>query len=301
LIDNFAPGTLARLGINYAELRSQRPELVTCSISLFGGFETAGELARRGGLAIIAEAESSLASMQPTVDGGAPMRFGTPIGDTCAGLSAYAAIVTALLAKSTTGLGRHLDISMVKALLAHNTAAVAAAQLTEHREVQQRMAGWGYFPSRDGYVAIGVNSDALFARLALAIGEEWMTTDARYAEFAARDANADDVDAIVSQWTSVRGRSVVVETLTAARVPCGLVANLADILESDQSTTLGLFETVDDTLGGSIRTPAAPHEYRRGGRLAIPRLDEHGAEILSETLGVGSAEYDGLKAAGAFG
>ena len=105
----------------------------------------------------------------------------------------------------------------------------------------------------------------------------------------------------MAQDHDARRRDVVLTTLTTAGVPCGIVASLADILHSDQSKMLGLFETVVDTLGGSIQSPAAPHEHRRGGELAIPRLDEHGSQILWETLAVESTEYEELKRAGAFG
>jgi CoA:oxalate CoA-transferase len=302
LVENFAPGAFDRLGLGLAELRRDRPELVTCSISLFGGFDTAGENARRGGLAIVAEAESSVGGMQRDKDG-SPVRLGFPLGDMGSGLAAYGAIVTALLARERTGLGRHIDISMVKTLLSFNSIAITGEQILFGGPIELhelRTAGFAIFPAADGFVAVAVNTDSLFNRLAAAIGASWMTTDPRFAHYVERDQHVDEVNELITNWTSSRTANDVVAAITPVGVPCGVVASPRDILDSNLIAELGFLEAVRDGMGGTIQVPANCIGYAQPDP-AIPLLHEHGAELMAERIGVRGEEYDRLLKAGAFG
>jgi crotonobetainyl-CoA:carnitine CoA-transferase CaiB-like acyl-CoA transferase len=297
VIENFAPGALARLGIDFAELRRQRPELVTCSISLFGGFESAGELASRKGLAIVAESESSFSSMQRHPDG-TPVRLGIALGDMASATVAYGAIVTALLGRSRGGVGRHLDISMVKVLLALNSTAITGQQMESH---ELKTAGYGIFPAADGYLAIGVNSDNLFGRLARLMDKEWMVTDPRYGHYAERDQHLPEVNAIVTEWTSARTVADVVAALTSVGVPGGAVNTPADILESSVIDRLGYLCDVDDGLGGTIRVPGNPFQLTPPKASRIPAPGEHTDEILSEFVQWDAEAVTAARRVGAFG
>ena len=302
VIENFTPGVFDRLGLGFSKLREARPELVTCSISLFGGFDTAGDLAKRGGLSIVAESESSVAGMQRYKDG-SPLKLGFPLGDMGSGMAAYGAIVTALLVRERTGVGQHVDISMVKTLLALNSINVTGEQIIEGLGVELRSlrtAGYGIFPAADGYVTIAVNTDRLWGRLALAIGQDWMATDPRYAHYVERDQNIDAVTAAITEWSSGRPAAEVVETISRFGVPGGLVATPRDILSSEAIAELGFLEEVDDGLGRVIRVPANPNGWRQPA-YAIPRIDEHSEELMAERLGIAGEDYDKLRTAGAFG
>ncbi|MCU1658496.1 MAG: CoA transferase, partial [Pseudonocardiales bacterium] len=201
VVENFAPGALARLGLNLRELRAGNPRLITASISLYGGIESAGSLATRGGLAIVAEGESSVTGM--TRDKfGTPLMLGLPLGDMATGMASYAAITTALFARERTGLGQHLDLSMVRTLFALNACAVTGAQIANANRFDLRTAGYGIFPVSDGYISIGVNNDSLFERLCGAMNRADLATDPRYAYYKDRDLNADEVDAIIAEWTA---------------------------------------------------------------------------------------------------
>jgi len=296
-IENFAPGVLARLGIDFVELRRQRPELVTCSISLFGGFERAGELANRKGLAIVAEAESSFASMQRYPDG-TPVKLGIALGDMASATVAYGAIVTALLGRNRGGVGRHLDISMVKVLLALNSTAITGEQMESHA---LKTAGYGIFPAADGYVAIGINSDNLFGRIARLMDKEWMLTDPRYAHYVERDQRLTEVNAIVTEWTSARMMDDVVAALTSVGVPGGAVNTPADILESSIIHRLGFLCDVEDGLGGTVRVPSNPFQFTPSDASRISAPGEHTEEILSEFLQWNAEAVAAARRFGAFG
>lgn len=298
VVENFAPGALARLGLDFTALRARNPRLITASISLYGGLEFAGSLATRGGLAIVAEGESSVTSM--TRDrSGTPLALGLPLGDMATGMASYAAITTALYERERTGAGRHLDLSMVRTLLALNACAVTGAQIANANRFDLRTAGYGIFPASDGYVTIGVNNDSLFRRLTVAMRRPELADDPRYADYRERDLHADEVDGLVAAWTSTLTTDEVIERLAPSGVPCGRVATPGDMLADPQLRGLGFFESVDDGLGTTIDTPANPIGFRREG-YAIPRLAAHAQELLAE-VGIDAEEYAKLAADGAFG
>ena len=298
VVENFAPGALARLGLDFTALRAADPRLITASISLYGGLEFAGVLATRGGLAIVAEAESSITSMTRTREG-EPLALGVPLGDMATGMAAYAAIASALFERERTGHGQHLDISMVRTLLALNACAVTGAQITQANLHDLRTAAYGIFPSSDGYVAIGVNNDSLFRRFITAMGRPELADDPRYATYRERDLRSSEIDQVVAVWTSTLTSDEVISMISPSGVPCGKVATPADMLASSDYHELGFFQTVDDGIGGTIHTPGNPLGFRFADP-ALPRLADHTTELLGE-IGIESDDVDELRHSGAFG
>jgi len=296
-VENFAPGALTRRGIDFAQLRIRDPRLITVSISLYGGVEYADDLAARGGLAIVAEAESTITSM--TTADGVPLKLGMPLGDMGTGVTAYGAVVTALYERERTGVGRHLDISMVKALLAINASAITGQQIAVDDPTDADVAGYGIFACADGFVAIGVNSDTLFTRIADAINRPELAQDPRYATYRERDSRIPEINAVISAWTAQRSADSVVERLFAYRVPSGRVATPESVLKNGALRGLGFFQEVQDGLGGTISTPANPMRFAQS-RVGLPRLNEHARDILAE-IGIPAREYEALAAEGAFG
>jgi crotonobetainyl-CoA:carnitine CoA-transferase CaiB-like acyl-CoA transferase len=298
VIENFAPGALRRLGIDFTELRARHPRLITASISLFGGLDPGDPLRERGGLAIVAEAESSILGMTRD-ESGTPVALGFPLGDMATGLACYAAIVTTLLGRASTGVGGHLELSMIASLLAINARSVTSAQIDNFNPLALRSAGYGIFPTRDGFVAFGINSDSLFHRLAGAIGDPRLTDDARFAEHTSRDEHADEVDAVIAEWTGSVTSAEAVERVAATGVPCGKVASAADVLEDADLRRLGFLERVDDGIGGTFDVPTNPLGFHNGVA-SLPRLGGDTREVLRE-IGFEDDRCDELAAAGAFG
>lgn len=296
-VENFAPGALARLGLDFKALRKQHPRLISTSISLYGGSGT-DPLATRGGLSVVAEGESSITSMTRDRDG-MPVMLGLPLGDMATALAAYAAITTALYERTRTDVGRHLEISMVGTLWSLNAIAATGAQINADARLRRAPAAYGIFPTVDGHVTIGVNNDPLFRRAVTAMGMPELADDPRYSGFAQRDLAATDIDTIVSQWTSGHTTNEVITILADFEVPCGRVATPADLLGDDQSRRLGYVQTVDDGIGGTIDTPANPMGFHRS-HSAIPRLAANTDQILAE-IGIQTGELTKLRAAGAFG
>ena len=299
VIENFAPRALARLGLDLEDLRVRNPRLVTASISLFGT-DAPASTASRGGLAIVAEGESTFTAMTRDSNG-TPVRLRVPLGDMATGLSAYAGIVTALFERQSTGLGRHLDVSMVQTLLSLNAIGITTAQIPVPESARvSSLAGYGIFPTADGFVTIGVNSDAFFQKLAVAMDKPELAKDPRYSSYEQRDPRSAEVDEIIIGWTSTLGSEAVIERIGAAGVPCGRITTPEDLLGDTSMRDLGLIDEVDDGLGGSIDTPANPMGFRGDGNVGIPRIGEHARSVLA-AFGIDDQEYSQLRGSGALG
>jgi crotonobetainyl-CoA:carnitine CoA-transferase CaiB-like acyl-CoA transferase len=294
LVENFAPGVLDHLGLGIDSLHRDHPRLITASISLFDGTSGDSDFARPG-LAIVAEAESGLVSMRPGADG-RPVSFGFPLGDVASGLTAFAGITTALLERTQTGRGRHVDVSMVRTLVSFNAAALSGFALAGGEDESIRTVPYGYYPTADGYVAVGINVDHLWRRFTVAIGRSELGNDPRYACYSERDQRADEVNEIVEVWTRSRTSSYVVAALTEAGIPCGQVRSLASLADDPDSH---LLRAVNDGIGGTVRLPRNPMGFERETR-TVPRLGEHTATVLRD-LGYSEERVTRLSAGGAFG
>jgi crotonobetainyl-CoA:carnitine CoA-transferase CaiB-like acyl-CoA transferase len=297
LIENFAPGVLDRLGLGTTEMRARFPRLITASISLFGAMED-DSIPERSGLAIVAEAESGLAERAKD-EHGTPVPFGFPLGDIASGLTAYSGILTALIARGVTGVGRHVDVSMVRTLFAFNATAVAGYALAGDAERSITTAPYGYFPCADGFVAVAVNVDPLWVRFCGAIGRPELADDPRYSHYTARDPRVAEVEEIVVSWTRERNKAEIVETLAGAGVPCGAVNTIGDITAHPLYRQAGLFTKVDDGMGGVAEVPHNPMGYERAGA-AIPQIGENTADVF-RSLGYSAQDLADRLAAGAFG
>jgi crotonobetainyl-CoA:carnitine CoA-transferase CaiB-like acyl-CoA transferase len=309
MVENFAPGTIQRLGLDPSELRQRNPRLITASISLFGGYERAGDLAARGGRAIVAEAEATITDGM-RLEENRPQLLRFPLGDMGTGLSAYAAIVTALFERERTGRGTHADLTMVGTLMALNSVALVRGQIlatngsdlaTQHNAVYGTWtAGAGIFKTKEDYIVIAVNTDTLFHRLARAMGQEEWVTDPRYAHFRDREQRVEEVNDMVNEWTAQQPTDEIVRLCVENKIPVGRIQSVGDLLESEDVERLNLMPEIEDGSGLTLRAPAAPTGLGQA-KPALPRLDQHRDEVLTEVLEADRAEIDRLAAAGAFG
>jgi crotonobetainyl-CoA:carnitine CoA-transferase CaiB-like acyl-CoA transferase len=299
-IENFGPGVLARLGVDFARLRAENPRLITASISLFGAAADGTPLGHRSGLAIVAEGESGIVSMQRDREG-TPVLMGIPLGDMATGMAAYGAIVTALLQRQLTGQGQHVDLSMVRTLLGLNSTLLTGAQITGKDMTDPRPAAYGLFRCADGWVTIGVNTDALFRKLTQAIGRPELADDPRYASYVARDRDPSQIDEIVAEWASGRTAAEIIDAISSYGVPVGQVATPGQAARNEDYRDLGLLRVVDDGAGGSVMAPASPTGFSQPVPSKVPRIGEHSRDVLGRLLGIDTERYDRLARAGAFG
>lgn len=231
VVENFSPGTADRLGVGYAHAAEVNPRIVYTSISGFGATGTAED-----GKAydLITQALSGITLAAGGPDDG-PARIGLPVGDLTAPLYAVMGTLAAVIRARETGLGQHVDVSMLGAL----TSLVAVEPWDAYAAVGMRprtgnflnrLAPFGIFDAADGQVAICAANDRFYVRLPAAIGRPDLLTDARFAQRAHRAANADEIHRILGDWTRDRTIAEITKILAAADIPVAPVRPPADAI-----------------------------------------------------------------------
>ncbi len=303
LVENYRPGTLDEMGLGFERLQVLNPGLIVTSLS---GFGQTGPLARRSLFDPIAQAVSGLMSLTGEPDG-APTLTGTYIADHLAALYGAIGTLLALLARQTSGTGQRVDVASLDSLFSClGTPPAAFAMLG------QAPARWGsrdpvmapanVFLAADGHVYIHAGSDPLFPRLCEAIGREDLAADERLRSVAGRMAEVERVEAAVSAWTEERSVAEISEVLTAAGIPFGPVAGIADVVGSAQIAAREMLLEVDHPVLGRLVLPGFPVKLSASPasvRKAPPTVGEDNVRVYGELLGLAAEEIDALREDGA--
>jgi CoA:oxalate CoA-transferase len=301
LVENFRPGTVKRLGIDYERLSAANPRLIYASIS---GFGQTGPLSHRPSYDIIAQAMSGLMSITGSPDG-PPTRVGESIGDIIAGLYASWGILAALRARGQSGRGQHLDVAMLDSLLSLLVTPLSQYLFTGAvpRRVGNRhpmSTPFDTYQASDGLVVIAVANDRLFRRFAEAIGHPGLPDNERFSTDDRRTANEPALRALIERWTSSHTVEQVIEKLGNVGVPVSPVWTVAQAAESDHVRSRGFVTTVSHPTAGRIRLVGQPVRFSESrGDISSPPplLGQHTEELLHEILGLDAAAMTELRAA----
>jgi formyl-CoA transferase/CoA:oxalate CoA-transferase len=304
LVENFRPGVLAALGFAPAELLARHRQLIVCSIS---GFGADGPYAARPGFDPIAQGMSGLMSLTGTEQSG-PTRVGIAISDLLAGIFAAHGIQLALLARQKTGRGQLVDTSLLEATIGvlswgagmYFESGKSPGPAGHHHPLT---APAGRFRARDGYLIVAAATDAIFDRLALALGNEEWVLDDRFKDAPARLANRPALFAALEEAFASQDVAHWVETLNAAGVPAGPVLGLAEVFADPQVLAREMLVRLPHperetflTTGLPVKLSETPGAIRR----APPLHGEHTGAVLRE-VGYRAAEIDVLAKAGVIG
>ena len=303
LVENYRPGTLESMGFGAERLQELNLRLIVTSLS---GFGQTGPLASRALFDPIAQAASGLMSMTGE-QAGPPTLTGTYVADHVAGLYGAIGTLLALRARETTGMGQLVDVASLDALfscLGTRPLEVAMLGLAPTRGGSRDPFSCpaNLFPAEDGHVYIHGGTDAIFPRLCSAIGRGDLTDQERLRHVPGRMAAVDELEAAVSGWTKARTVAEISEALTAAGVPFGAVAGIADAVASPQIAAREMLVEVNhETLGPitvtglPIKLSATPGSVRK----APPMVGEDNDAIYGGLLGRSSTEIAELRASGA--
>jgi crotonobetainyl-CoA:carnitine CoA-transferase CaiB-like acyl-CoA transferase len=302
VVENFRPGVMAKLGLDYATLSNDDPRLIYASIS---GHGQTGPWAHKGGFDLIAQGLSGLMSVTGH-PGQAPAKIGVPITDLGAGMFALIGILAALHHRSQTGKGQHIDTSLVEAGLAlsvweathyFTTGQVPGPIGSAHRLTAPYQA----FRCADGYITIGGANDRNFAKIARVLGHpEWLS-DERFATNHDRVQNQSELARLVDAVTRREPRSFWLEQLEQAGVPCGPILDYEDALTTPQAIAREMTHDVDHPTLGKLRalgTPIKMSTTPLNPRRRAPLLGEHTDAILLDA-GYSENEIEQLRASGA--
>ncbi len=231
VIENFRPGVMTRLGLDYPVLAKVNPSLVYCAIS---GFGQDGPLAMRPAYDQVIQGISGV--MNVTGDAQtAPLRVGYPICDTMGGITAAMAICAALVDSRTTGQGRRIDVSMLESTLASMGWVVsnylnAGVEPIPMGNENFTAAPSGAFRTKEGLLNIAANEDAQYEKLCDVIGRPKLKTDPRFAERETRRRNRLAINREIAPELMKRSAAEWEQALIEAGVPAGCVLSVPEIL-----------------------------------------------------------------------
>jgi len=278
LIESFRPGLMASWGLDGDTLRERNPKLVSCSITAFGSGERGAELP---GYDLLLQAMGGLMSVTGEPDG-RPLKVGTAVVDLVCGLHAVVGIQAALLERARSGRGRHVEVSLMDAVLASllnqgSGWALAGASPGRRGNRHPSIAPYETFEAADRPFALAVGNDRLFARMCEAIGLPELPGDDRFATNAARVAHVDELGELLEAVFRTRPAAHWVELLRGVSVPIGPINTVAEAYEL--ASELGL-EPTEEVDGLPLPRPALRFDGARAPiRARPPRHDEHGAEL----------------------
>ena len=310
LIENYAPGVIGRLGFGWEQVRAINPRLVMCSISAFG---QTGPLSHLSGFDYIAQAYAGVTAGigEPDRPPSLPM---LAIGDVTTGVHAACALGFALLDVHRTGVGQHLDISLLDCYFHHHEVNVQAYSASGGQIVPRRagahhyaVAPTGIFRGPEGYIMIL----ALLHQwpvLCKAMGREDLIVDERFKTNEQRVAHQQELIAIIEEWLQgFATDAAAIEALQAVRVPVAPILTVAQAVEHPHHRARGTVRRISDRMLGEFDIPGMPLRFSAHPELPdlqAPLLGEHNAELLTALLGyeterVAALEREGVLVAAA--
>ena len=303
VVENGTPGVMDRRGLGYAELSRINPRLIMASVS---GFGQTGVYRHRTCYDFIAQGMAGVMHMTGDPEG-PPYFVGIGLGDTNAGVHAFAGIGYALYQRDRTGRGCHLDISMVEALFHMQEYAVAATSITDGDFLPMRQGRHyqpaspaGTFQGPQGWIVVLCMWNQI-AGLWAALGRPELAHDERFATLEARVEHRAELTALIEDWMATfRTDDEVLAVLEAHRVPSGPVLSPADTLTHPWYLDRGAVRDVADGAGGTFAAPAFPLRFsgrRPEADLTTPGLGQHTAEVL-RLAGLDDVEIAGLTTPG---
>ncbi|WP_394890609.1 CaiB/BaiF CoA transferase family protein [Mesorhizobium sp. AaZ16] len=286
LIQNFRPGVIERLGLDYAHVNGLNPRIVYASIS---GYGEVGPWVKRPGQDLLAQSRSGVMWLNGDEDQG-PVPFGLAIGDMLAGAAACQGVLAALVRRGITGKGSHVETSLLEALVDFQFE-VLTTHLNDGNRLPRRSsfrsahaylsAPYGVYPAKDGFLAIAMTPVPKLAGL-LELDEELSAySDKPATWFTARD----EIKAIIAQKIATRTVDEWLAVLEPADIWCAKVLNWPELFESDGFKVLDMLQTVtreDDVSITTTRSPLRVNGVRTKVERAAPRIGEHSAKIREE-------------------
>ena len=297
-IENYRPGVMKKLGLDYATLKPGNPGLIYASIS---GYGQTGPLANRGGFDLVAQGVSGLMSVTGESKR-PPVKVGIPVTDLGAGLFAVCGILGALHHRDKTGEGQFVDSALVDAGVA--LSVWEATQYFSRGEIPQALgsahrmsAPYQAIRCADGYITLGAANDRLFERLADLLEHPEWKRDERFVTDSQRVQNREVLAAEIEEVTLEKTRSYWLEQLVGQDIPCGPINNYGEVMNEPQVRAREMVvETTHPTMG-SMSTLGSPIKLSETpltpGRPA-PMLGQHTDVILAE-CGYKSDEIDRLR------
>lgn len=298
-IDNFRPGILEKLGVNYERLSKINPRIICCSITAFG---PDGPYGNRPAYDLNIQAMSGAMSMTGEKEGRRPLRLGVPMGDLASSMWALTGILAALHHREKTGQGQLVDVALLDSLAAFIT--YPALYYSYAGEVakplgsgHQATVPFDAFKTKDYYLSVCCGNEKFWQLLCDALELEELKADPRFFRLGDRLKHKQELNAILNETFASKTNAEWQGILDKAGVPCGPVNTIDKVFEDPAILHRGMVIAVDHFgaqlrfFGNPIKMSATPiNEYR-----TPPRLGADNQEVLKEYLGFSAEAFEKLK------
>ena len=302
LVENFRPGTMKKLGLDYESLKAHHPSLLYAACS---GFGQTGPYATRGAYDMIIQGMGGIISItgEPNRP---PVRVGTSIGDLTAALFTTIGVLSALRHRDQTGEGQFIDVGMLDCQVA--ILENAMVRYLSNGEIPQPLGQrhptitpFEAFESADGYVVIAMGNDVLWGKFCEHVNRRELIDDERFRTNALRTEHHDELFPILAEIMRQRTTAQWTEKLEEIGVPCGPVNTIDKVASDPQVRAREMIVEVDHEMTGRIGIPGIPIKLSETpGRVdaPAPNLGEHTVEVLTDFLGMAPDDVDQLKREG---
>ncbi len=300
MIENFLPGTVKRLGLDYEKIREINPGIIYCSIS---GYGQDGPYRDYPAYDILMQGEGGLMSITGEKDG-EPVRIGVALVDIGAGMYAVIGILSALMAKKETGQGQYIDISLLDtevSWLTYMASNYFAAGKDPIRmgSAHPSIVPYRAYRAKDKYFILAVGNDAIWQRFCSAL-ELKFADDPKFSTNEKRVENREELDRLLAEMFLQKEASYWVDKLNAHKVPCGMINSISEVVSHPQVVHRGMVVEMEHEKAGKVKVLGNPLNFSEMSiqyRLPPPLLGRHNEEILSR-LGYTGEEIEKLKAEG---
>jgi crotonobetainyl-CoA:carnitine CoA-transferase CaiB-like acyl-CoA transferase len=299
LVENFRPGTLAKIGLDYASLAPRFPRLIYASIS---GFGQTGPRSKEAGYDAVMQAEGGLMSITGSADG-PPYRLGVAIADIVSGMFAAQAITAALFVRERTGAGQQVDVAMfdsVVALLSYQAGIYFATEAAPPRLGNRHptIVPYETFRASDGDFVVAVGNDDQWRRFCEVTG---FPSDERFATNRQRVTGYDELKPALEACLRTGSRAHWIAQLKAAGVPCGSVRDLHEVFTDPQTGARDMLVELEHAAAGLLKVTGTPMKFTGTPgsiRTPPPLLGEHTDAVLAGDLGYSTSQISDLHAQG---
>ncbi len=289
LLENFPPGTMERYGLDYEALREINPGLIFCSIT---GYGPDGPYKNRTGYDLVASAVGGLMSITGEQDG-RPVKVGLAITDVVTGLYAHGAIMAALHARSKSGKGQRIDVSLLEAQVAAlinsasgylNSGKIPKRWGTAHESI----VPYESFQTKDKEIIIAAGNDKIFVCLCKVLGIPDLAQDPKFSTNKARVKNRKELIPLLNAETVKKTADEWIQIFEKNGIPSGPINNMKEVFDDPQVLHRGMLLEMPHPTAKKIRVAGIPVKYsetKAEARLHPPLLGEHTEEILKKYLG----------------
>lgn len=299
VVENYRPGVMDKLGLGYDVLKEINPRIIYAAVSGFGCY---GPYHLRPGYDILAQAMGGMMAITGP-KGGGPTRAGSALGDILGGLHVTIGILAAVNARTITGRGQRVDVSLMDSVIAatENTAL----KYLESGEIPPRMGNryaavspYDGFRCKDGVVIIACGNQKLYNKLCTEILDRPdMITDPRFVDMPGRLKYQDDIQVVVEDWLKDKTMHEATDILLSHGIPAGPILDISQILADPHVKEREMFVEMEHPTLGHITVNGCAiklMDTKPAVRTPAPALGQDNRAVYQQMLGLSDAEFDAL-------